>query len=128
MNQYIVTVQYAGNYRHYDFKYEAAVMDIRQGDKVVVESSTGLGVAEVTMVVKLAVNEAWPTKVKAWVVQRIYIEPHEIRKNRAKLAEELKKKMEARRKEIQDATIYEDLAAKDEEMAKLLQEYKNVTG
>jgi hypothetical protein len=128
MSQYVIGVKYDDNpySTEYDFKYECEVIDIGIGDKVVVESRLGLGIATVKTVIRLAVGEKYE-KATAWVVTKVDMTAHENRKRRAKEAEKLKRKLEERRKQLEDSYVYKLLAQNDPEFAQLLRDYNRVT-
>lgn len=109
--------------KEYDFKYDKD--DLKVGDTVVVDTQHGLQLAKVTTVIKLAVGERYDKATK-WVVQKVDLTEHEARLEREKKAKEIKKQLEARRKKLEEIAVYQLLAEKDPEMAKLLEEYKAV--
>jgi hypothetical protein len=128
LNQYVIGVKYDDSpySTEYDFKYECEVIDIKKGDKVIVESRNGLGIATVQTVIRLAVGEKY-AKATAWVVQRINLEEHNRRKFREKEAKKLKAKLDERRKQVEESLVYNMLAQNDPEFAKMLSEYARLT-
>lgn len=117
----IATVQFINSYsagyntRVYDFKTD--IEELQEGDIVVVDTANGLSVAEV---VGFKEKSHMATK---WVIQKVDVEAHEERLARIERIEELKKKMEKRRKQLHDVEVYQQLAASDDQMAALLAEY-----
>lgn len=109
--------------KEYDFKYDKD--DLKVGDVVVVDTSRGLQVAKVTTITKLAAGETY-SKATKWVIQKIDLTEHNARLERERKAAELKKQLEARRKQLEDIAIYEVLAKEDPKMAELLEQYKEV--
>lgn len=128
LNQYVIGVKYDDNPygTEYDFKYECEVIDIKVGDKVVVESRNGLGIATVKTVIRLAVGEKYE-KATAWVVQKIDMTTHNQRKFREKEAKKLKARLDERRKQVEESVVYNLLAQSDPEFAKMLSEYARLT-
>lgn len=105
-------------YKHYEFKCGDETVNL--GDYVVVDTSVGIGVAKVVgfkEVSKLATR---------WVIQKVDMTKHEERLEREKKMKEVKAKMEARRKKLQEREIYILLAKEDDEMANLLKEYEEL--
>jgi hypothetical protein len=105
--------------RLYDFMYDSTFLTIKRGDTVVVDTVNGLQLAKVEAV---AVNCS--SQATKWVVDKVdttsYLERAEV----GRKAGLLKKKMEERRKKIQDAVLFKQLAETDSEMALLLAEYE----
>ena len=101
-----------GGASNYDYK---CALDVAVGDCVVVESSAGMTVAEVTGIRDTPINKA--TK---WAFQRVDIATLQLlqraEQERGALADALRKKLIAR-KEIE---IYNDLAANDPEAKAML--------
>lgn len=127
MAHFLVGVRYDGGYQNYNFRYEGEVGDLANGDKVVVDSKRGLGIATVVSAIRLAEGEKFDRQVTAWVIQKIDMAAHEERLVRAKKAERLLKQMETRKEQIMEAQVYSTLAQSDPTMAALLMEYQRVT-
>lgn len=110
-----------------DYEYAKAysflndIEGLAVGDKVVADTTRGLQVGTISKISDTPINKA--TK---YLVQKVDLEKHEARKAKAKQQAELKKKMEARRKQLQENEIYRILAKEDEEMAKMLEEFDNL--
>ncbi|MGD2330696.1 hypothetical protein [Bacillus amyloliquefaciens] len=114
----IILVEFPTSYKEYAFRND--IEGIEVGDKVVVDTSNGFVVAEVTKV------DVVSNKASKYVVQKIDIEAHEKRIEKANKLIELKAKMEDRRKKLQEIEIYQILAKEDDEMAALLAEYGEI--
>lgn len=112
---FIVAVDFNSAFSNKLYHFKCDIEGIDVGDKVVVDTANGLAVAEVAKVITEGSNKA--TK---WVVDKIDMSAHEARLEKQKKLEELKEKMEQRRKEIQEFEIYRILAKEDEEMAELV--------
>jgi hypothetical protein len=107
-----------GNTRDgYDFITD--IQELTVGDVVVVESSLGLGLATV-----VAVCDEVTAKAKKWIVCKVDMEAHNKRMAKTEELKQLKAKMEARRKQLQDIQVYAILADNDSKMAELLKEYR----
>lgn len=98
-----------------------ADIELTVGDKVVVETQHGLSVATV-----VEVHERIKQASK-FVVQKVDTEAHAKRVERESKRRELKEKMEARRKQLEEVNIYRILAKEDEEIAALLSEYEGMS-
>lgn len=96
--------------------------DLKSGDICVVATDDKyFSIVEVVDIVDRVDSE-----LTREVVAKVDVEPYEFRlKSRAKAAE-LKTKMEARAKQLQDIALYQMLAENDPDMAALLNEYKNI--
>jgi len=112
-----VTVRYKNTYQDYDFITD---LDLKKGDYVVTDSSNGYNVAEV-MAIKELTN-----KSKKWIVCKVDIDQHKIRMEKEKEIKKIRGKLEQRRKQIEESEVYNILAQKDKEMAKLLEEYNEI--
>lgn len=93
-----------------------------EGDKVVADTVNGLVIGTF----KGYVTEG--TKPTKWIIGKIDLDKHEERKAKEKHLKDLKKKMDARRKKVEELEIYEILAGKDSDMAAMLAEYKAIKG
>lgn len=98
--------------RDYDFKNDIEVLAI--GDMVVVDTVNGVAVATV-----VGIKDISKTATK-WVIQKVDLDAHKARLAQDKIVIELKAKMEARRKELEEVNIYRILAKEDNSMAELL--------
>lgn len=112
------TIEYKGTYQQYDFITD--IEDLKSGDYVVTDSSNGYNVAKVIAVKDLT------NKSKKWVVCKIDVEQHKKKIAKANEIKKLRDEMEKRRRQIEETEVYAMLAQKDEEMARLLEEYKTI--
>jgi predicted GTPase len=110
------------NMKSYDFFTD--IEDLKAGDTVVVDTQNGLQLAKVDMVY----TEKTPGRATKWVVAKVDLSAHEARLEREKKAAELRKKLEARRKKLEEIAVYRMLAEQDPEMAEILKEYEEVVG
>jgi hypothetical protein len=111
------TVKYKTTYQEYDFITD---IDLKKGDWVVTDSSNGYTVAEVIAIKELT------TKSKRWIVCKIDVTAHKAKMQKEQEISKIRAKLETRRKALQDIEVYNILAQKDEEMAKLLEEYNSM--
>lgn len=115
----IVVVKFKDTVKSYSFKNDIAGLE--EGDKVVVDTARGLQVAEV-----LGFKDVCKSATK-YIVQKIDLDAHQKRLEKEEKARAIRAKLEKRRKELEELELYEMLAAKDENMAELLKEYKELT-
>ena len=107
-------------------EYEYAMFDDCQvGDTVVVMSAhNGLGIAKISAIIDK--DKASTKKFEREVVAKVDMEPWETRKkNRAKM-QELNNRMEKRVQELNKLAVFEMMAAKDESLKEMLEEYKGL--
>lgn len=116
----IAVVQYPSGYKNYDFLNH--VEDLEVGDTVITDSSNGLSIAKV-----VSFKESSTTANK-WIVQKVNLTAHRERVAKQTKVNALRKKMEQRRKEIQDIQIYAMLAKSDPTMNELLNEMLSLEG
>lgn len=110
------------------YEYEYAMFDDYQiGDTVVVMSAhNGLGIAKITAIIDK--DKAQTKKFEREIVAKVDMEPWETRKkNRAKM-QELNNRMEKRVQELNKLAVFEMMAAKDESLKEMLDEYKALIG
>lgn len=116
----IVKVKFNGyGYKEYNFKCD--IPDIKVGDMVIVDSSG----YQVVKVVSVDENSDYPAT--KWVVAKVDMSHHLAKIEKDKKIAEVKKKLNAKKKELQDIAIYEMLAEKDPEFREILAEYKALT-
>lgn len=95
------------------------------GDLCVVQTkSHGMGLAQVEEIREPAIDEALYREI----VSRVDTIDFNTRVERRQKTAELKAKMEARAKQLQDIALYQALAKEDPAMAQLLQELKDLNG
>lgn len=121
INKSIAVVQFPSGYKDYHF-INPFGDELQKGDQVVCDTVRGLSVGEVTGFNR---SSAQATK---HIVQVIDLSAHNERVERKKKLDELHKKMEKRRKEIQDVQVYHLLAQADPEMAEMLSQLYALEG
>ncbi|HLO11520.1 MAG TPA: hypothetical protein VK190_04625 [Pseudoneobacillus sp.] len=134
MTKFVVTVKFPYSTNGYSapsnktYNFLTDTDKLVTGEKVVVDTVNGLTIAEVVgySPSDQEFGETFGNKLAKWVIQKIDLTAHEERLANAKRIEELKKKMEIRRKKAAELEIYEILAKADPEMALLLKEFKNL--
>lgn len=109
-------------------EYEYAMFDEYEvGDTVVVASAHhGLGIAKISAIItkEQAVTKAFEREI----VSRVDMEAYETRKKNRNRLQELKKQMDERVRDLNQLALFEMLAAKDDELSKMLGEYKLLIG
>lgn len=109
-------------------EYEYAMFDEYEvGDTVVVASAHhGLGIAKISAIItkEQAVTKAFEREI----VSRVDMEAYETRKKNRTRLHELKKQMDERVRDLNQLALFEMLAAKDDELCKMLGEYKLLIG
>ena len=118
----IVKVKYLDNDKVSSYDYANFDMDLKVGDLCVVASAHhGFGLARVTEVI-----ERNDVKTPREIVARVDTSYYDGRVTDRKKAAELKAKMQERAKQLQDITLYQMLAEKDQEMKDLLKSYESL--
>lgn len=116
MNKFaVVSFDKDGNGKGYAFKNDIEGLAI--GDIVVVDTRFGVSIAYVQ---EFVVESKVATK---FIIQKVDLEAHTERLEKEKKLAEMKAKMEARRKELQELEVYQVLAKGDPVMAKMLAGY-----
>ena len=109
-------------------EYEYAMFDDYEvGDTVVVASAHhGLGIAKISAIItkEQAITKAFEREI----VSRVDMEAYETRKKNRNRLNELKKQMDERVRDLNQLALFEMLAAKDDELSKMLGEYKQLVG
>lgn len=118
----IAMVTIDGNYTSKGYNFQTSDTLLEEGDKVVVDTANGLLVGTFQGYTEDAV------KATKWLIQKINLIEHLERVEKENKLKELKKKMDARRKKVEELEIYEILAGKDSDMAELLADYKAIKG
>jgi hypothetical protein len=121
MNKKVVAVKHQNNHNVYYFFTD--MEDLKVGDTVVVDTRYGFQIGEVVSFVEYTP----PVNVTKWVVDKVNVEAHNRRLEREKKLNEIRKKLDARRKQLEEMAVYSLLAQGDAEMARLLKEYKEVS-
>lgn len=125
----VVSVKFKGTnsviYNSREYFY-FTFFDVEEGDLVVVDTSTnGISVAKVHN--NNVTDPADIKKATKYLVQKIEMEEYQKRVDDLKSLKELKSKMDAKVKELQDVAIYKMLAKEDAELANMLQAYESMT-
>lgn len=110
-------IKYKTSYQEYEFITD---LNLKQGDYVVTDSTNGFNVGEVVQMKDLT------NKSKRWIVCKIDIKTHKEKMKKEQEVKKIREKLEKRRKQVEETEIYNMLALKDEEMAKLLEEYNAI--
>lgn len=119
-----IAVMKCANFTHRDntFNYANFEPTLKKGDLCVVRSEDGVFmVAEVVDIL-----EDHDYEMTREVVAKLYMGGYNTRVECRKKASELKAKMEARAKQLQDIALYQMLAKDDPDMAALLAEYQGI--
>jgi hypothetical protein len=116
----VAVVQFPSGYKNYHFKND--IEDLKKGDTVVVDTINGMAVGLVVGFEDASV------KAEKWVVQKVDLEKHLERIERENKIKELKRKMEKRRKELEDIQLYVMLAKEDQEMAEMVKQLLELEG
>lgn len=98
--------------------------DLKKGNKVVVDTVNGLAIAEVEKYVDFPKGDVPASK---WIVQKIDTTSHELRLQNERRMNGLKRKMESRRKQLEEFQIYQLLAKEDPEMQAMLEEFDSLS-
>src|SRR5699024_6514585 len=106
------------------YQFLTDIQDLERGEEVVVDTRNGLKVATVEGYGER--NHSIPMNIMKWVVQRIDLDAHKLRLEKEARREELRLKLEERRKEIEEIQIYELLAKEDPSMKEILDEFKGI--
>ena len=118
----IARVKYINACKDSVFQFANFESDLRVDDLCVVRSENdALLVAKVVEIV-----DSQDIEMYREVVAKVYTESYETRIQCRARAAELKSKMEARAKQLQDIALYKMLAANDPDMANLLNEYQAI--
>lgn len=120
MKKTIAVVEFPSGYKGYHFRNP--IEDLEIGDKAVCDTVNGLTVGTV-----IDFRET-STQATRFIVQKIDLAAHQERVEKQKAIDALRKKMEQRRKEIQDVQVYALLAKDDPEMATMLSQLLSLEG
>lgn len=128
MKKLVASVSFPQNYHLKHYSFLTNIEDLKEGDKVVVDTVNGLQIVDF---VKYSgedkeFGETFGNKTPKWIIQKVNLEEHNRRLETEKRVKDLKRKMELRRKKAEEVKIYEILAQADPEMAELLNEFKQL--
>ncbi|MEG0579509.1 MAG: hypothetical protein RR490_06300 [Niameybacter sp.] len=119
MNKIVeVSFEKKGQGKSYAFKNDIEGLEI--GDTVVVDTRFGVSIAYVT---KFLAESVMATK---FLIQKVDLDAHKERLEKEQKLTDIKAKMEARRKELQELEVYQTLAKGDPVMASILAELDNL--
>ena len=103
--------------------YFLTTLKLKQGDKVVVDCSTGIQIGTVKEVHKDVHPQA-----TAWVVQKVNFRTHNARLAKIQRINDIKGELLIRRAAIEERGIYERLSKSDSIVADLFKELKKLEG
>ncbi|UTV34858.1 hypothetical protein [Bacillus altitudinis] len=107
-----------------EYLFRNDIPDLTVGDKVVLDTQYGFSVGTIR---GFEEHEPDHIKVSKFIVQKIDTASHAERLRNHAYVQEIKGKLEARRKQLEDATIYALLAQQDPEMKNLLEIYNSIS-
>lgn len=109
-------------------EYEYAMFDdFEVGDTVVVASAHhGLGIAKISAIIPR--EQAITKTFEREIVSKVDMETYETRKKNRNRMQELKRQMDKRVNDLNQLALFEMLASKDDELCKMLGEYKSLIG
>lgn len=116
-----VKVQFMDSYPHKHYAYKTT-LDLECGDIVVVEARSTFGLAKVVQV------SGFESKATKFVVCKVDLDEFNKNKAVAKRIEEIKVKLEERKKAFEERKLWELLAASDLEAERLLDELSKLNG
>lgn len=119
----IVEIDHSEHESHYNQEYKfKAEDDIKEGDRVLVVTTRGYRVLDVTQdSVDVSIE-----KVSKWVVCKVDTKSFFERKVIEKKRQSLIDKMSSRQKKLEKELVFHMLAEKDDEMKSLLEELKQL--
>lgn len=129
MKRKFVSVQFEKiNFGEYNnaksYQFLTDIMDLRVGDCVVVDTRNGPTVA---YVIEYNSHSVLGHDRLKWVIQKVDMSNHNQRLVKEKKLNEIRTKMETRRKEIEEIQLFKLLAQEDKDMEKLLKEYQDLS-
>jgi len=120
----VVGVGFEGQAKIYHFKTD---LELKVGDVVVCDTSIGLNLG-VVRVSETDVKVSKDIDITKWIVCKIDMTEHRVRLEKEANLQALVAKMEARKKAIDDSSMYAIYADKDPEMKTLFEEFKKLRG
>lgn len=118
----IAKIQYLDSNQPSSYNYANFDVTLKKGDLCVVKSlNHGLGLAKVVEIV-----DQNDIQTPREIVAKVDTQDYDFRVAARKDAAELKAKMQARAKQLQDIALYQMLAEKDPDMQDLLNRYQNL--
>lgn len=122
MEKHLVYAKYRNGYNTAKEYVWLGLEDFKAGDLIVVDSSNGWGVVEVTRTEPYVDGN----KANKYVIGKVDNAVYEKYIKAEQAAAALKKKLEARAKKLQNLALWEMLAKDDPEMQELVDQYKQV--
>lgn len=122
MEKHLVYAKYRNGYSTAKEYVWLGLEDFKAGDLIVVDSSNGWGVVEVTRTEPYVDGN----KANKYVIGKVDNAVYEKYIKAEQAAAALKKKLEARAKKLQNLALWEMLAKDDPEMQELVDQYKQV--
>jgi len=123
----VVQVQFKDKFgnlsKDYSFKTS---LNLNAGDIVVVDTSTNG--ATVAIVSNTNITDGRSLKATRWVIEKVDMTQHQARIAKEAKLLALREKLEVRRIQLEDTTVYANLAMHDQKMANLWQEYVTLQG
>jgi predicted GTPase len=114
-----VSVQFQDNpFKSYQFLTD--IEGLQQGDLVVVDTRNGFAIAQIEGYEEI---EKPGLKELKWVVQKVDLTAHQERMEKQRRLNALKRKMESRKKQLEEFQIFALLAKEDEVMKEMLEEF-----
>lgn len=115
-------VQFSSSCKQYTYMTD---LDLAPDDLVVVESPSD-GFVVVKVVETRGLTPGQMSRATKWVVQKIDVTDYLKKVERAKIAQEVRNRLNARKDQLQELFIYKQLAESDPQMAKLLEQLYSV--
>lgn len=122
MSKKYVSVQFLDSPFSSAYVFLTDIEDLKVNDLVVVDTRNGFKLASVDAYVD-APPESVSTETLKWVIQKVDLTAHNERIERERKMAALKRKMDARRKQLQEIEIFALLAKEDETMKDMFEEY-----
>lgn len=120
------TDRFASSYNK-KYNFVTDIENLEKGDKVVVDTVNGLGIAEFVSYDDLGFGNSGAKTPTRWVIQKVDLDAYTKRIEALERVRKLKTLMEAERKKAQELEIYEILAKQNPALADLVKEYKELT-
>lgn len=122
MTKKYVSVQFLDSPFSSAYVFMTDIEDLKVNELVVVDTRNGFKLATVDTYVD-APPEGVSTETLKWVIQKVDLTVHNERIERERKMAALKRKMDARRKQLQEIEIFALLAKEDEAMKNMFEEY-----
>lgn len=122
-----VKIQFIGDSSPCNCVYANYDPGIQPGDLCVVKPANHvMNLAKVVKVYDVTEIDPCTTELQREIVAKVWTDEYDNRVAMRAKAAEIKAKMEARAKQLQDIALYQMLAKEDHEMAQMLQEYQSL--